>query len=487
MECIPSKKHICTICNKEYSTRQNLWKHNNKFHVIVSNESKLKVTENDEIIQKNEKYNCKGCKAKFNNITDLDSHTKLKCKPDIKHNNVFKFNTNTFGKNKYPDDNGGDIYIIQTDFSLKGYYKIGITTNLYHRMSDYRCGAVIEPRIHCYFPVKNIKKADNLMKVKLLKYNIKREIYKVDNLIEVKTILKELQKEMSSEELEVLPEIKNCDMVECEYCNTVYTSYYELKIHLVNCQKNAPKNVCDYCKKFFSRSSSLKRHYDKCKYKDTKETVEVTQLKEQLKEKDKFYEKKLEEFKKQMLDIIKKSCKIHPKTLQKINNQLNNNNSNNNNTINNTYIVQFGKEKLYEVFTKKEQIDVLNCGNLCLENLIEKAHFNSKYPQFKNILITNLQNNLAYKYNTTTSNFDVVTKKELLEEIISERMYDIEEFFNKYKDDISDKMQTIIESFISKMDNESYEENKKQNIKIILYNNRTLVDKANMIDNDIIV
>ena len=29
---VPSKKHICTKCNKEYSNRQNLWKHNNKIH-----------------------------------------------------------------------------------------------------------------------------------------------------------------------------------------------------------------------------------------------------------------------------------------------------------------------------------------------------------------------------------------------------------------------------------------------------------------------
>jgi hypothetical protein len=38
-------------------------------------------------------------------------------------------------------------------------------------------------------------------------------------------------------------------------------------------------------------------------------------------------------------------------------------------------------------------------------------------------------------------------------------------------------MQLVIESFISKMDNENYEENKKKDIKIILYNNRDKVNK----------
>jgi predicted transcriptional regulator len=243
-----------------------------------------------------------------------------------------------------------------------------------------------------------------------------------------------------------------------------------------NCQINVKKVskslICNICEDVFNSRQAKWAHEKKCNI--NKGNCEVDDLKEQLKQKD----KQLEEFKIQILDLIKKSCKIHPKTLQKINNTLNNNS---NNTVNNTYIVQFGREKLYEVFTKKEQIDVLNCGNLCLENLIEKAHFNAKYPQFKNILITNLQNNLAYKYNAETNNFDVLTKKELLEDIISERMFDIEEFFNNYKDDITPKMQMVIENFIKKMDTESYEDIKKQNIKIILYNNRSLVDKANII------
>ena len=48
---------------------------------------------------------------------------------------------------------------------------------------------------------KDIKKADTLMKNKLLKYNVKREIYKVDNLVEVINILKELQKKQLKENI----------------------------------------------------------------------------------------------------------------------------------------------------------------------------------------------------------------------------------------------------------------------------------------------
>ena len=458
-----SKEYICKICIKYYSSRQNLWRHNHTFHdsEIVKN-VKNNLTEKCEIQQKNDKYNCKECKSKFNNINDLDSHIKLKCKPNIKHNNVFKFNTNTFGKNKYPNDNGGEIYIIQTDFSLKGYYKIGVTTNLYHRMTSYRCGAVIEPRIHCYFPIKDIKKSDSLMKKKLLKYNIKREIYKIDNLAEVTKLLKELQKEMNSEELEVLPEIKNCDVVECKYCNTICTSNYELKIHLESCEK---------CNDKFSKAANDQTE-------ELKKQNEL--LQQQIKENEiKIREEMREEIaamKKQLLSIMNKQCKVHPKTLQKINNTLNNSCNTTNNIIN---IVQLGNENLENVFSKNKQIEILKQRYGCLPYLIREAHLNDKYPQFKNILITNLQNNIAYKYDKTTKNFIAVDKSDLLNEVVGARMDDIESFFESNTDVLDEKTKNCVEQFISKMDSRegAYYDDKMKDVKLMIYNNRDKVSK----------
>ena len=286
----------------------------------------------------------------------------------------------------------------------------------------------------------------------------------------------------------------------CNTCNKDYKSYQSVWNHNKKYHKlvvnqlttdsalyppktaetyNIPPTIhCSYCKITFTRKDSLKKHYNICKVKKSNDN-KIQKDNELLKDEVALLKEQMENMKKHFTELINKNCKIHPKTLTKINKQLNTNNILNDNKIinNNNIIIQFGREKLYEVFSKKEQIDVLNHGYMCLENLIEKAHFNSKYPQFKNILITNLQNNLAYKYNAGTNNFDVVTKKELLEDIISERMYDIEEFFNNYKDDITPKIQTVIEAFINKMDTDNYSDNKKQNIKIILYNNREKVKR----------
>jgi len=172
-------------------------------------------------------YNCTVCNLKFDNIKDLDYHNKLKCKDsNIYYNNIYKFNQFTLGENIYKDYNGGNIYIIQIDMSMKDYYKIGITTNLQNRISTYRSGSVIEPRLHYYFPIKHIKEVDKTLKNYLIKYNVKREIYKINNLEHVINIIKTIQKEYESNEIEIIPELKQCDLLLCNKCNTVYLSYH---------------------------------------------------------------------------------------------------------------------------------------------------------------------------------------------------------------------------------------------------------------------
>jgi len=59
-------------------------------------------------------------------------------------------------------------------------------------------------------------------------------------------------------------------------------------------------------------------------------------------------------FQKQLLEIMNKNCKIHPKKLQKINNGLINNG-----IINNTYnIIKFGNENIYELLTDKVKFKI---------------------------------------------------------------------------------------------------------------------------------
>jgi hypothetical protein len=75
------------------------------------------------------------------------------------------------------------------------------------------------------------------------------------------------------------------------------------------------------------------KHEKACKIKENNKI-------EQLEEKNKKLENTVNELKLQVAEILKEKGKIHHKTLQKINNQLNNNinNINNGTIINNTYV-----------------------------------------------------------------------------------------------------------------------------------------------------
>ncbi len=167
----------------------------------------------------------------------------------------------------------------------------------------------------------------------------------------------------------------------------------------------------------------------------------------------------------------------------KINKQLNGDNNiinENNGTINNnTFIIALGHENLQETFSKKEKINVLKNRFNSLPFLVEYTHFNSKYPQFKNILITNTQNNLAYRYDSKKKQFIAVNKNELLEDIVDERMCDINSFYEELETDLDEKTKEILDKVKDKIDNDpEFRELQKKDIKLIIYNNRSKVTKA---------
>jgi len=237
------------------------------------------------------------------------------------------------------------------------------------------------------------------------------------------------------------------------------------------------KYKCSKCNHAFVHYQSRWKHEKKCNENiDNKLKEENIKLKNELKKKDDEIKIQLDKFKNEILQIMNKQCKVHPKTLQKINNTLNNNCNNTNNIYN---IVQLGNENLDTVFSKNKQIEILKQRYGCLPYLIKEAHLNDKYPQFKNILITNLQNNIAYKYDKTSKNFIAVDKSELLNEVVGARMEDIESFFESNTDVLDAKTKDCVETFISKMDSRegAYYEDKMKDIKLLIYNNRDKVSK----------
>lgn len=292
------KEFRCVICNKNYKTYQSLWKHKYIYHKPVDVEKLITSKKTEE-----KKCICDKCNKTFKNLEDIKNHLQNECRPSIKSNNIYTFKTDTLGKYKYKNFSGGDIYIIQTEFNLKGFYKIGVSTDLYKRLGQYRCGAVLEPKLHFYYPCKNIKETDKLLKTYLQKFNIKREIYKADNIDDLRNTIKEVQKESNSLELEVVPENKECDITPCQYCNLYFTNKQDLLIHIktnhkveiheiVNNEKDESLlNKCKICDKFLANRHSRWRHEKLCKKDNENNLLKIKEenikLKQQLLEKTK--------------------------------------------------------------------------------------------------------------------------------------------------------------------------------------------------------
>jgi hypothetical protein len=239
-----------------------------------------------------------------------------------------------------------------------------------------------------------------------------------------------------------------------------------------NVVENIKKNKCKNCNKELSDRISRWRHEKTCDNNITKDDKidlvlkENLIMKKQIKEIEKNSQKEIEKLK----DLLQKSLKIHPKTLTKINKQLNNNN---NGIINNNIYVQLGRENLSDILSSKEKIGILNRQAMGLNDLIELVHASGKYKKFMNVYITNLQNTIAYKFDEKANSFIAVNKNELLNDLVDSRVYDIEKFFEEYQTKFDAKKVEQIKKFIERMGNEDdpLKGIKKEEIKLILYNN----------------
>jgi hypothetical protein len=231
--------------------------------------------------------------------------------------------------------------------------------------------------------------------------------------------------------------------------------------------------TCKNCGKIFTRNDNLQRHI---KYRCVKQ--EITILREQLAKKDEEQHKIIEsavreEMKKQMKKQIKKSSKTNTNSNNRtINQNLQQQNNINNTTINNHNItIELGTEKLSEVFTHKQQKNILEKGYNSLRELIQHVHFNPNYTQFQNLSITNMLGPFGYKYVQDAKDFIIIKKDDLLKELVETRMYDIEEFLENCKGTmLTEKKVKTVSDFIEKMEDKKYASEKIKKLLVDVYN-----------------
>jgi len=244
-----------------------------------------------------------------------------------------------------------------------------------------------------------------------------------------------------------------------------------------------PAHKCNYCLKTYCRANVLKKHLLICKVK-----------KQDIEEKEEILNKLLS-----TIDQQKEQINQLIKTNENLINQMKvcktQNNKNikhqNNGTINNTInIIQFGKEDLSKI-ENKEFFDALTqMGYKIPAKMVENIHINDKYPEYKNIYISDINRGKAMVHDGKKWNlerYDKISDK-LLDKIINF----MEERYEELKEDknITEKRKLNMENklkILQIMKDYEEEEEKdrheylrsqcKEKIKMDLYNNRERIDE----------
>jgi hypothetical protein len=313
-------------------------------------------------------------------------------------------------------------------------------------------------------------------------------------------------------------------MFNCDICKKKYASYHSLwihnkKYHLTNTKTNninIDDTICLDCNRILKNKYLLKKHLSRChikKYNDAnniqqkiininndKNNDNSIELKLKIKlaeiEAQKFKDEKesqklkLEQIEKEK-EILKLKLKLNKiksntnNNIKNINNQLLNNSNNTiNNITNNFQIIGLGKENLLETLTNSEKKEIIKSRYGCLERIVDITHC-GKYNQFKNIIITNLKDDYAYKYDDKQKKFICIDKNEIMTEFIDERLGNIRELYEELSktDKIDNKTKTIIQDFLEQMDAtdkfidesgityKNYRTYKEHKVKILIYNN----------------
>jgi len=190
---------------------------------------------------------------------------------------------------------------------------------------------------------------------------------------------------------------------------------------------------CKYCNKSYKHIQSRWKHEQKCKVKSNND--EIMELKKKLK------------------DIEDKINNTHQGST--ITNTTNTNTLNNKGTINNNYIIAFGKEEINNILTEKEKFKILNARYKSLEESIKAIHFNKDRPEYQNIVITNMRDNLVHIFDG--NKFVSQAKHGTINQLIDNHMESIEESLDNSREKLNPKTVDIIEKLIEKINDESAE------------------------------
>jgi uncharacterized C2H2 Zn-finger protein len=213
---------------------------------------------------------------------------------------------------------------------------------------------------------------------------------------------------------------------------------------------------CSYCSKKFNTNSNYNRHIKHfCKAKKEGDIMKET-IYQELVDKMNKLEKRNEELEEKLNEINLKN--------NKTGNTKNSNNKNSNNIINNTQnninLVAFGKEDMSYI-TEKLYKKLLANGLGSVSKLIGEVHFNKQKPEHSNIYISNIRDKYVMVYNGDDWK-------------LAKHNDTILELYEECAEKLETKTIKKFQRFLDKEDDDAIINSIKQEIKLLLYNNRKI-------------
>lgn len=236
---------------------------------------------------------------------------------------------------------------------------------------------------------------------------------------------------------------------------------------------------CNYCDKTFSKKSNLYRHIDStCKIKKRIDSDRESIFNRLLERMNSLEEKsnKLEKENKQIRDE-NKQLKHTVSITSNVNNSTTNNNTTNN-TIN-IKIVPFGKEDM-DYLTNKECMDIIKKGFSCVPHMVEYVHFNKNKPEQHNVYISNMKDQYAMIYDG--KDWRMITKDKVLDKLFILKQGYLEGRFTDISDKLDEFTVAKFQRFLDQYEDPEIHKYIKQEMKLVLYNNRDLVTRNNCLE-----
>jgi hypothetical protein len=223
-------------------------------------------------------------------------------------------------------------------------------------------------------------------------------------------------------------------------------------------KENEDEIKCIYCYKLYSTKYNLKIHIKSCTKKELEDNKQT----------------QIDELKKMLFEQQKKIEELSHVTETNNNNININENSHNttNNTTNNINIYSIGKEDL-SLLSKEDILKLCTSGTYYPIVAAEILHCNDKYPEYQNVLISNLrattgQVKVNDKWITRSQDDILNTMMNTDKKHISSLIKDLE---------VDKKLHIKLESTQDEIDTNQVKEHQKSKIKQRLYDASDMIKK----------